>query len=167
MVVKASNRLVSISYLILVAIVLPDVSHPKEEWQSRDPENDAKRLLKSESGPDWIARGRFDLDEDGDLDVILVHESLAANKDEKTPSLDRCRVYINNNGEYTFSRKETYFPCSKENIAFVPVRNTKGNAALIYFYKSESGGIEYAGVWLEKNRKGWSKKIMSGGRCVG
>lgn len=112
-------------------------------------------LLGPGGGKALVEIGNLDIDNDGDIDVLV-----EAHNKKQVRERGRWTVYFNQGDRYFYAGLQSRFPIYRENIAFRRIEQSDGNRALVW-YDPDTEGF-FRAYWYEKGPNG-SYRIKSGG----
>lgn len=120
-----------------------------EEWEVRDPHQDIVNTLSSERNAGWVITGKLDVDDDGDLDLLVAHEYLL-NSSVDNPGYASFLVYFREGDKFLFSRELTSVPIYFDNVEFRQLKGTSTHRALIRYETVEGVYDRVVAVWYER-----------------
>lgn len=137
---------------IFILLLSPCVSSGKGSVKEVDIVERISGFLSSVGGYELVETGNLDIDDDGDLDLLV-----EAHKDKDVIKRGRWTVYFNEDGKYVHADRQSIMPLHRQNLSFRQIKQSGGKRALVWYNPDKEGF--FRAYWY--NNKGGKYKKRS------
>lgn len=141
------------AFMVLVFLGAANAGDRLSAMRAVDVEELISSLVAGGGDNGWVISGELDVDEDGDMDVLITSSSVTS-ESQLSKGGYTWSVYFNEGGDFFYSDTESMLPFYGRNIEYRRVRQSDGKRTLLWRDNDPDGGGNIIAVWYEKSADG-------------